>query len=52
VHSFVKGPVGQTLGGSLEVVATTALPAVCGVLGSMVLPKCTAAGGDGLYGIQ
>ena len=41
--SFIKSPIGKALGGVLKNVAKTALPAVGGALGSLVLPGAGTA---------
>lgn len=46
--TFVKSPVGKALGGVLKNVAKTALPAVGGALGSLVLPGVGTAIGSKL----
>lgn len=48
VGSFIKGPVGQAVGGVLKQVAKTALPAVGGALGSFVAPGIGTAIGSQL----
>jgi len=45
---FVKSPIGKALGGVLKNVAKTALPAVGGALGSLVLPGVGTAIGSKL----
>jgi uncharacterized protein (DUF697 family) len=48
VGSFIRGPVGQAVGGVLKQVAKTALPAVGGALGSFVAPGIGTAIGSQL----
>jgi uncharacterized protein (DUF697 family) len=48
VGSFIRGPIGQAVGGVLKQVAKTALPAVGGALGSFVAPGIGTAIGSQL----
>jgi hypothetical protein len=48
VGSFIRGPVGQAVGGVLKNVAKTALPAVGGALGTLVAPGLGTAIGSQL----
>lgn len=48
VGSFIRGPVGRSIGGVLKDVAKTALPMVGGALGSMVAPGIGTAIGSQL----
>jgi uncharacterized protein (DUF697 family) len=51
VGGFVKGPIGQAIGGALKKVAKTALPMVGGALGNLVLPGVGGALGSKLGGM-
>lgn len=48
VGSFIRGPIGQAVGGVLKQVAKTALPAVGGALGTFVAPGVGTAIGSQL----